>query len=140
MPVKPKIHYGTAIEDSGAFLMDRVYGNAGTAITQASISSIAYGVYEHASKADAETATDGDLVAGAATSLTVSSVVFDTLQTSAPWDSAADASGYNFKYDSPAADRPTGGKWYRHEIVFTSASGAKFAIVWVIECLPMAGS
>jgi hypothetical protein len=140
MPAAPRIHYGTAFEDMGAHLMDRVYGNAGTAITQASIGSISYRVYEHDSKIKAETAGDGALVAGTASSLVVSSVVFDTLQTDAPWDTTADAQGYNFRYDSPAADRPTGGKWYRHEIVFTPASGAAFAVVWVIECLAMAGS
>ncbi len=140
MPSIPRLHYGTAFEDTGCSLMDRVYGNAGTAITQATISIIAYKVYEHSSKEDAIAAVDGTLVAGTASSLTVASVVFDTLQTGAPWDTTADALGYNFRYDSPAVDRPTGGKWYRHEIVFTPTSGAAFAVVWIIECLPMAGS
>ncbi len=136
----PKINYGTAFEDTGCSLMDRVLGNAGAAITQATITSIAYKVYEHDTKDAAVAATGGTLVAGTASSLTVASVVFDTLQTAAPWDSTADALGYNFRYDSPAVDRPTGGKWYRHEIVFTPTSGAVFAIVWIVECLPMAGS
>lgn len=140
MPARPKINFGTAFEDTGCSLMDRVYGNAGAAITQATIANIAYKVYEHTTKELAILAASGTLVAGTASSLTVATVVFDTLQTAAPWDTTADALGYNFRYDSPAVDRPTGGKWYRHEIVFTPTSGVPFAVVWIVECLPMAGS
>ena len=42
----------------GCSLMGRIYGNAGTAITQATISSISYKVYEHTTKPLAETATE----------------------------------------------------------------------------------
>lgn len=140
MPNLPKFIYGTALEDTGCSLMDRVYGNAGIAITQATITSIAYKVYEHTTKDAAIAVSGGTLVAGTASSLAVASVVFDALQTAAPWDATADALGYNFRYDSPIVDRPTGGKWYRHEVVFTPAIGALFAAVFIIECLPMAGS
>lgn len=132
-----KVNKTTAFEDTGVSLMDRIQGNGGTNITQASITSIAYKVYECTSMQKAE-AADGTL--GTSGTLNKTTVVFDTLQTAAPWDSNADPTGYNFRYDSVAADRPTGGKWYRYEIVFTPTSGAPFAVVWIVETLPMAGS
>lgn len=130
-----KINFAEGLEDCGISLMDRVYGNAGTAITQATITAISYKVYSHTSKDKAVDAEDGTLIASG--SLTVASVVFDTLQTDARW--TKDSTGYNFRYDSPATDRPAGG-WHRYEIVFDPSSGENFAAVWVVETLAMAGS
>ena len=133
-----KINKTTAFEDMGVTLMDRIQGNGGANITQASITSIALKVYECGSEDEAEAAS-GTIV-GTGSTLDKTVVVFDTLQTSAPWDIIADSTGYNFRYNSVAADRPTGSKWHRYEIVFTPASGAPFAVVWIVETLPMAGS
>jgi hypothetical protein len=133
-----KINKAAAFEATGITLMDRIQGNGGTNITQATISSIAYTVSRYASEQDAEDAEDGTAVI-ASTALTVSSVVFNALQTAAPWDSDADATGYNFRYDSPATDRPAvsggGSYWHRYDIVFTPASGAVFMVVWIVESM-----
>jgi hypothetical protein len=130
---------GGAFEATGVSLMDRIQGNGGTNITQASITSIAYTVHRYPSQEDAEKATNGTEVI-AATALAKTSVVFDSLQTAAPWDSDADATGYNFRYDSVAADRPavSGGNsyWHRYDVVFTPASGAVFVVSWIVESLP----
>jgi hypothetical protein len=135
-----KINYAQGFAAKGISLMDRVQGNGGTNITQSSISSIAYTVTRYDSKPEAEKAQDGTAVI-TSTALTVSTVVFNSLQTAAPWDSGTDSTGYNFRYDSPAADRPavTGGGtyWHRYDIVFTPTSGAAFAVVWIVETLPM---
>jgi hypothetical protein len=131
-----RINKTTAFAGCGVTLMDRIQGNGATNITQASITSIAYTVTSYGSETEAEEASNGTAVI-ASSPLTKTSVVFDTLQTAAPWDSTADSTGYNFRYDSPAADRPTGHKWHRFDIVFTPASGAKFAVVWIVETLPM---
>lgn len=133
------IHYATAFEDAGISLMDRVQGNGGTNITQAAITSISYSVYEYTSKDAATQGSGGTLIVGPS-SLTVSAVVFDTLQTAAPWDSTADSTGYNFRYNSVAADRPTGDRWHRYEIAFVPASGANFKVVWVVHTLPIEAS
>jgi hypothetical protein len=132
----PQINLATAFEDTGVTLMDRIYGNAGTAITQATISSIAFKCYEHATKDKAVDAEDGTLITSGA--IVVASTVFDTLQTDAKW--TRDSTGYNFAYASPAADRTVGARWHRYEIVFTPSSGAVFVVVWVVETLPMGGS
>jgi hypothetical protein len=125
-----------AFEGTGITLMDRVQGNGGTNITQASITSIAYSVSQYASYDDAENCTNGTAVITGG-SLVKTTVVFDTLQTAAPWDSTADSTGYNFRYDSPATDRPAvaggGTYWHRYDVVFTPASGAVFVVSWIVE-------
>lgn len=134
-----KVNKATAFEATGITLMDRVQGNGGANITQAAITSIAYTVKRYPSENDAENCTNAtDVVTG---TLNKTSVVFDTLQTAAPWDSTADPTGYNFRYDSPVTDRPAvsggGTYWHRYDIVFTPASGAAFAVVWIVETIPM---
>lgn len=105
-------------EDGGLFVMARVYGNAGTAITQASLTSIAYAV---TLKSDGSTITSG--------SVTVSSSVFDTLQTSDPrW--TRDSTGYNFSFAVPVAAFPTADERYRVKFTFTPTSGSVFFLVF----------
>ena len=130
-----KINRATAFAGCGVTLMDRIQGNGGANITQASLTSISYEVQAYDSFDEAESASGG--VAVTSGSLTISSVVSDTLQTAAPWDSAADSTGYNFRRDSPAADRPSGHKWHRYDFLFTPTSGAVFAVVWIVETQAM---
>jgi len=131
--------YGIGFEDAPIALMDRVKSIAGAYVTQASLSTITYRVDEYASQEDAETTTGGTVIT-AATSLTISAVIFDTLQTAAPWDSAADSTGYNFRLDLAGTHRPNGGKWHRVEIVITPSSGGAYPLVWIIETLAMGGT
>lgn len=106
----------SVFEDTGAVIMARVYGNAGTAITQASLSSIVCKVYD---------LTNGDTLIATRT-LVIASVVFDTLQTSDPrW--TEDDTGYNFLDVVEATNFPEGGRTYRLEYKFTPASGQVFA-------------
>lgn len=133
-----RLRVARQFEDSGLVLMDRVVGANGAAITQSSISTIVLAIYEYASQADARNAANGTVVAGQGGSLTVSNVVYNTLQTAAPW--TADSTGYNFRYDTDDGDMPNGGKWYRFEFKLTPATGTPFHVVWIAEALPLAGS
>ena len=118
----------TVFEDTGATIMARIYGNAGTAITQASLSAIVCKVYD---------LTDNTLIA--TRTLTISAVVFDSLQTSDPrW--TQDTTGYNFLDAAPATCFPSGGRTYRLEYVFTPASGAAFAMVAEVNTLNLLSS
>jgi len=114
-------------EDSGFSLMARIYGQAATAITQATISSIALKVYEVSSSTSVATATP-----------VVATCVFDTLQTDAYW--TKDSTGYNFRYSTLAAQVPTGGSRYIFEFTFTPASGAVFPVVFEVPTLDLYGS
>ena len=108
-----------AFEDSGFTIIARVVGNAGTNITQASLSTITYSVYD---------TSTGTVVTGHnAVALTISTVVFDTLQTDAVW--TFDATGYNYKHTVEATALPTGGTVYIYEAKVTPVSGPVF---WII--------
>mgnify|MGYP000105578392 CR=1 FL=1 len=104
-------------EDTGHSLMARIIGDDAANIQQSDISSIAYSVFDLSDTATVVTSG----------SLTVSNVIFDTLQTDARWD--ADSTGYNFRWDIPASLFPTGGKDYRIEIAFTPTGGEVFHVV-----------
>lgn len=122
---------GSVWEDGGATVMARVIGNAGTAITQASLTSIHYSLFD-TNGATPETA----VVAG--TSLTVSDVVFDTLQTDARW--TQDATGYNFRHTIAASVLAAPAHLYRAEYKFTPTSGEVFWVVAEILTLGVSTS
>ena len=107
-------------EDSDCVCMARVVGIDADEITQADVSSIALKVFD-------EDAADPDTAVSEA-SLTVSAVVFDTLQTDARWQ--VDTTGYNFRYTIPAAALATGDHTYTVEFVFTMADTTKFPVVF----------
>ena len=105
-----------AWEDTGLVWMARVLGQDGEAVTQASLDSIVMTSMDLDDYSSVTTAT-----------LTISSVVFDTLQTDDPrW--TADQRGYNFLYAVPAAAIPSPGKTYRVGLLFTPSSGQPFAL------------
>ena len=125
--------YATGYQSTPIVLMDRVKSVADVDVTQASLSTITYTVKKYASQLDAEGDDDATSVI-TSTSVTISAAIFDTLQTAAPWDSTADANGYNFKFTLPAASRPTEG-WHRVQFTFTPATGEAYPVVWIIETL-----
>jgi hypothetical protein len=117
------VNQGTAIEDSGIVLMARVQNISGTNITQGSVSGITYSVFD---------LVDGTAVVSGS-SLTVSTVVFDTLQTPAIW--TTDTTGYNFRHDAPATALPNGERTYRFEYKFTPTSGEVFWALFDINTI-----
>ena len=66
-------------------------------------------------------------------SLTVASVVFDTLQTDGRW--SEDTTGYNFRYDVADSICTTPGTVYRFEAVVTTSNGKLPPMVWEVLCL-----
>jgi hypothetical protein len=116
-------------EDQGIFLMSRVLGNAGTAITQASLTAITYGVYD---------VSTGTATVTAGTALVISSVVFNTYQVTAVdprW--TLDSTGYNFATSIPASAFPSGNATYQVEILFDPASGENFWLVARVSTKPV---
>lgn len=104
-------------EDGGAFLMGRILGNDGAYLTQATTSSITYLVHDITAEADI---TSG--------SLTISSVIFDTLQTDGRW--TEDTTGYNFGHAAQASWFATPDHTYRVEYKFSPTSGQVFWVVF----------
>lgn len=110
-------------EDSGCYLMARIRGNDAANIVQSDITSINLCVNR---KGEPSPDTTGSAV-------TVSSVVFNTLQTDARW--TVDGTGYNFRYAVSAAELPLGGRTYLFEFKFTPASGPVFHVVFEVPTL-----
>lgn len=119
---------GTATERSGAILMARIYGSARTLLTQASVSSIDYLVTD----ITAET-TEGS------GTLTVSQVLFDTLQLGSLWNK--DNQGFNCLWTVPASMLTRNGTLedelgnplpdrYAAELRFNLVSGEDFIQIW----------
>lgn len=115
-----KIHKLTVFEDTGFSLMARIQGTDAKDVQQADVSSIAYSVYDLSS-------TGSPTDTG---SLTVATVIYDTLQTDSRWD--IDTTGYNFKWDVPASHVADGAKNYRFEIAFTPAIGEVYHAIYEV--------
>lgn len=116
----PLITESRAFEDGGIFIMARVVGNDAASITQASISSIAFQVYN----------MDAKHAVAPQSALTVNDVVFDSMQTGDRW--TEDSTGYNFGYAVAASYLPAGKTTYRIECVFTPASGENFIVAFEV--------
>lgn len=116
-----QVFVGDAFEDGGATLMARVTGWNAADIVQSDISSIHYSVYDRTAETSVVSAT----------ALTVSAVVFNTLQTDARW--SVDSEGYNFRHTVPASALPNGDRLYRVEYKFTPASGEVFFLAFDIQ-------
>lgn len=141
------MHVTVAREHTPVVLMDRVYGESKQLINQFSIDSISYRVFEYATEEDARADVNGEEV-GVAADLDPTVVIFDTLQTAAPWtsqDEEADEQGnkgYNLRFTLPAARRPTGGTWHRVEVWLTPSAGSEeaYALVWLVKTTPLASA
>ncbi len=103
-----------------ALFLARVVNKSGAHITQAGVSTITYSVRE----------AEGDEAATASGSLTVSEVVYNTLQYGGLWD--VDLDGYNFFAALPGACFPTAGTRYRVEFVLTPTSGNPYPLVFEV--------
>ena len=108
-------------EGYAATCMARILGNSGTAITQASLTSITYYVY------DPQSATPNTAIATG--SVTISSAVSDTLVTNdARW--RVDTTGRNFIYTIAGSAFPDPRRHYEAEFVFDpSAAGEENFLV-----------
>jgi len=92
---------GVVFKNGTATLLARIVGSDAAAINQADIDSIAYSVYQlDESDPNAATVIPGhDNV-----SLSVSDVVFNTLQVDARW--TIDSVGYNFRHEIDVSTSP----------------------------------
>ena len=104
----------TVLEDSTFSIMARVHAN-GANLTQSDVSTITYSIFY----------TDSTTAHTASTSLTVATVIFDTLQTSdGRW--TVDGTGYNFRHDVAATVLTDPTRVYQFEYLFTLADSSAF--------------
>ena len=127
---------GRGVARSGTVLMARVVGYNNVPITQASLSAIAFRLRDVTAESS-----------GTPRSLTISSVVYDTLQTTTTDPSwTEDSTGYNFRYVVPASDvtwtpaLDVAGNPIPHlfqaDVLFTPASGEAFVVPFFFWSIP----
>lgn len=92
-------------------LLARIRTLSGSNVTQASLASIAYSVWAQSNPANVSSGT-----------LTIASVIFDTLQTDYNWDTTRYPNGYNFRWIVPATLIPNDDEVYRFKLLFTDTS------------------
>ncbi len=115
------------LQGTAPFVLARLLApDDGDPLVQADLSAIVWSLFDL--DADPRTA----IVDGA--TLTISNVIFDTLQTDSRW--TADDVGYNFAHQVPSANLATGGHTFRAEYKFTSG-GETFRHAAVIELIDM---
>lgn len=105
-------------------MLARVVGNDAANITQASLTSVKYTIYElDEDDPDSRTAVAGH----SAVAVTISTSVFNTLQTDAVW--TKDATGYNFAHTPSIGTNDAFGEvgvdHYLLEYTFTPADGGQ---------------
>lgn len=117
-------------EDTGKTLLARIQNPSGTVATQASITTIALTVKNQ----------DGTTTISS-TGLTISSVIFDTIQGSSLSDArwTVDTTGYNFRHEVDSTAFPDPG-YATVEYYVTPLSGEPFSLVWAGPVLPTIGS
>ena len=131
---------GVALKNSAPIFLARVVGNDGSYLVQANLSSIAYSIFTlNPNDPDSETAV---VAAHTATSLTVSAVIWDTLQLDALWRNDdgdyVDSTGYNFRFQPSIASSqafPVAGAHYLVRVTMTPSSGQKIILTWKVRCI-----
>ncbi len=108
----------TIWEDCGSLVLARIVGWTGALVTQATLDTITYKVFD----------LDNNRQQTGSDTLNKAAVIFDTAQEDGSWPYD---DGYNFRFLLPASCFPTGGHKYRVEFIFTpvGADTEPFAVV-----------
>lgn len=108
-------------EDAGHVLLARVANHDGELFVEADFGDITFKCVDLA--APLVTVLNG--------TLTVATVIHDTLQTDARW--TVDSTGYNFEWRTLATMFPNGGKLYQVDVRFSPASGEDVVLTWRVK-------
>jgi hypothetical protein len=127
--------YGTAFKNGTVTLLARVLGCNGLPVVRADVGAVAYSVYLLDDQdADARAAIAGHEQAA----LAPGDVVCDALRTDAPWDTAADTLGYNFRHTLDVSLHPAfpiAGRRYLVEYRLASPAGQTVLIRFRINVI-----
>jgi hypothetical protein len=132
MPVANDIQ-GKVFRHGSAVCMARIVNAAGQVLTRASVASLEYTVYE----LSADDPSGLVPVTGHnGVALTVSTVVFDSLQNDGGW--TVDAVGYNFRHELNVATNEafaSAGKVYQVRYELTPVLGQKIVFRFQLRCI-----
>ena len=133
-----KILTGVVYQNRSAIMLARIVGidysgstvtGEGKQIQQSDVSALTYSVIDLVT----ETAvTNHDAVSIYST---ITSWVFNTLQTPAIWTGKVDATGYNFRYTMATTAFPTAARKYRVEFKFTTTGSIVSTVPFDVQSL-----
>ncbi len=125
--------YGTVEKGGTVTCLARIVGDAATVISQATISTATYSVFLlDDDDPDSRTVVSGHDGA----SLTVSAIIFNTLQTDARW--TVDSTGYNFRHTIDVSSNnafAVAGRNYLVEYLLMPASGQVIIVRFRLNCI-----
>jgi hypothetical protein len=125
--------HGVAFKNSSITLLARVTGNDGQNIALADVDSARYSVYLlDDDDADSRTAVTGH----SAATLTLADVIFDSLQTDAPW--TVDSTGYNFRHVLDVSQNPAfaiAGRRYLVEVELIPPTGQTIIVRFQVNVI-----
>lgn len=124
MPSAPLITKAQVWQDSDAQLLARIRSVTGAYLQQSDLTSISLSVYDQNNA--------NELVTGP-TALTISSVVFNSLQAYDGVLWTVDRTGYNFKYRIAGLTAFPLARDYRVVITFTLTDGTTFPLVFELS-------
>ena len=119
--ITPQVFTGAQWEGQSPALKARIVDQDGTNLVQADVSSIAYQMFDAADTTDKTVTSNG--------TISVATVIFDTLQTDEVW--TATDTGYNFRWIAPGAEL-AGVITYRVEVTLTLAVGGTVPMVFSV--------
>lgn len=133
-----KVTLGNVVLRSGVTLMARVRGGDGALLTRAALSSVTYIVTSEVVTTTAADGTTTTTTTQSAVTLTISSVVFNSLQQADPrWTADSESEpgpdgewGYNFAATLPATAFTEDGATYQVDVVFTPVTGQPWRCVF----------
>ena len=117
----------TIYEDTAITCMARIQGDDAVNITQSDVTSITL-----------KTFLNYGTTATTTTSLTVSTSVFNALQTDARW--TKDSTGYNFRFQIPSSVFVAGDSTYRCEFLFDMDSQPDLFVIFSVDTVEVLSS
>ena len=130
---------GTVLKGGTAIFLARLVNNSGALLTQSTLSSGAYTISRlDPNDPDSETAVTGH----SAASLTIASVIYDTLQLDELWKNDEgdyiDTIGYNFKHQPDISTNgafAVAGARYKINYRLTPSSGQVIVVAFEVGCI-----
>jgi hypothetical protein len=125
--------FGSAFKNGSAILMARIVDGSGQPVQQSGISTVQYSIYE----LDPCQADNLSVVAGHDdVSLTVSGIIFNSLQTGGLW--TVDEEGYNFRHELDVSESeafPRAGVQYQVRYELTPTTGQKTIVRFQLRAI-----
>ncbi|QDT01267.1 hypothetical protein [Adhaeretor mobilis] len=124
---------GAVFRDGTATLLARIVDADDSPVTQSSLTAAEYSIFQIDPR---DPATQSVVTGHDGQALVIADVIFDTLQTGAPW--SIDETGYNFRHEidiSTDSAFPAAGAVYQVRYELTPVTGQPIVFRFELRCL-----